>query len=426
MDFKPILKEQLAELKAKERTEGFVPRDKAALAESYLKSPNILAVLGVRRAGKSVFSYMLAARRPFGYVNFLDERLAGIRADELDTLLRNMYELQGDMGWIVLDEIQDIPKWELFAARLRTSKRVIVTGSNSKLLSGELGNRLTGRHLDIVLNPFSFWEYLACRKVAAPDSPTTRELADIVKALEAYLDEGGFPEVQRLGKACLRVIYEDIITKDVLARHRIDNPAQLRALARFLVSNCGNETSYAKLGQGLGIRHVSTVSNWISFLEESFLIMKLERFDFKLKKQFLAPKKIYCVDNGLLGVVGFSFTQNRGALLENAVASELWRRKEPAGQEIFYWKDHRQNEVDFIVKGGRRVSQLIQVTSAESKDDIRDRETRGLLEGSKALRCEDLKIITWNYEGVENAEGKTILCVPLWKWLLGPGERGAG
>ena len=420
MDFKAVLREQRAELEAKESEEGFVQREPAGLAEGYLKSPNILAVLGVRRAGKSVFSYMLAARRAFGYVNFLDERLAGIKTEELDTLLRNMYELHGDIGWVVLDEIQDIPKWELFAVRLRTSKRVIITGSNSKLLSGELGNRLTGRHLDIVLHPFSFREYLACRKAPFRDSPTTRELADILKALEAYLDEGGFPEVRRLGKPVLRVIYEDIITKDVLARHRIDNPAQLRALARFLVSNCGNETSYSKLSQSLGIKHVSTVSNWVSYLEESFLFQKLERFDFKLKRQFLAPKKIYCVDNGLLGVVGFSFTENRGASLENAVASELSRRKEPLGLEIYYWKDHSQNEVDFVVKRKNRVTQLIQVTKAESRDDIKEREVRGLLEGSKALRCNDLRIISWNHDGAIKAGGKTIQCTPLWKWLLEP------
>ena len=418
MDYRAVLKEQRAELEAKDRDEGFIQREISPLAESYLKSPNILAVLGVRRAGKSIFSYMLARHQAFGYVNFLDERLAGVKTEELNGILQDMYGLYGDIGWIVLDEIQGIPKWELFASRLRMTKRVIITGSNSRLLCGELADSLTGRHLDIFLSPFSFGEYLACRRVPAPASPTTRELGDLMNRLNCYLDEGGFPEVQRLGKPVLRVVYDDIITKDVLGRHKIDNPAQLRALARFLVSNCGNETSFSKLSRALGIKHVSTVSNWVSYLEEAFLMLKLERFDFKLKRPFLAPKKLYCADTGLLGVVGFSSSENRGALLENAVAAELQRRKGPQDMEIYYWKDHHQHEVDFVQKRGQRVTQLIQVTNAGSREKIEEREFRGLLEGSAALRCKNLAMITWDYEDDIDIEGRTIACTPLWKWLL--------
>ena len=418
MDFKQVLKEQRQELEEKERNEGFVEREPAGLAEGYLKSPNILAVLGVRRGGKSVFSYMLARTRRFSYVNFLDERLAGAKTEDLNTILQNMYELHGDLDLIVLDELQNVPNWELFASRLRTTKRVIITGSSSRLLSGELATSLTGRHLDIVLYPFSFREYLACRKTAMPSTPTTRELATIMNRLNDYLDEGGFPEVRSLGKAILRVIYDDILTKDVLARHNIDNREQLRGLARYLVSNCGSETSYAGLCRGLGIKHSSTVSNWVSYLEEAFLILKLERFDFKLKRQLLAPKKIYCVDNGLLGVVAFSFSENRGRLLENAVAVELQRRKAAGGLEVYYWRDYRQHEVDFVIKRGPRVIELIQVTLASSRSEVGTREVRALLEASEALRCKSLRVITWGYEGTEKAEGRTVRFTPLWKWLL--------
>jgi predicted AAA+ superfamily ATPase len=419
MDFKAIIKEQREELEELDKRERFISRDWEREARKYLDHPNILAILGVRRCGKSVFSYMLAKERNFGYINFDDERLSGIRTEDLNRILEAFYELYGDIEHIVLDEIQNIEKWELFANRLRRTRKVIITGSNSQLLSGELATHLTGRYIDCHLYPFSFHEYLKYKGFEPPKAYTTREKARIKRLLTQYLKLGGLPEVYKLGKGMLPRIYEDIITKDIVLRFRIRKIQELRNLARYLITNFSNEISYSKLSRILDIKHVSTVSNWISYLEQAFLIIKLERFDFKLKQQFVAPKKIYCIDNGIVSSVSFGYSENTGRIMENTVAVELQRKVaiEP-GLEVYYWKDHQQNEVDFVVKKGAKVKQLIQVTYANERHEINERETKSLIIASKGLRCKDLKIITWDYEDEEIIDKKTIRFIPIWKWLL--------
>lgn len=422
MDFKIIIKEQREELERIEKEERIVKRENTTIANAFLKYPNILAVTGVRRCGKSIFSYLLAKENNFGYINFDDERLVGMEAKDLNKILESFYELYGDIEYIILDEIQNVPAWELFANRLRRTKKVIITGSNSKLLSGELATHLTGRHIDIKLSPFSFKEFLnlkGFKKGTAKTVYTTKEKAEILKFLNEYQESGGFPEVNKFGKAILSRIYDDILTKDILMRYEIKKREQLKNLSRYLITNFSNEISYSKLAKIIGIKHVSTVSNWISYLEDSFLILKLERFSFKLKQQFIAPKKIYCVDCGIINAIGFGFSEKRGRFMENTVAVELQRKKakEPL-IEIYYWKDYQHREVDFIVKKAENIEQLIQATYSSSRDEIREREIKSLLKASCELRCKNLVIITWDYEDEEEIKGKKVKFIPLWKWLL--------
>lgn len=197
MDFKSIVKEQRRELETIEN-EGMVARGSLDEAKRFLGHPNILAVTGVRRCGKSIFSYMLAKDGRFGYVNFDDERLVGTKTDDLNDILQAFYELYGDVEYVVLDEIQNVENWELFANRLRRTKKVIVTGSNSRLLSGELATHLTGRHIDISLFPFSFKEFLKGKRVNVPEAPTTIEKAEALTSLEEYLKVGGVPGGQKI------------------------------------------------------------------------------------------------------------------------------------------------------------------------------------------------------------------------------------
>ena len=145
-----------------------------------------------------------------------------------------------------------------------------------------------------------------------------------------------------------------------------------------------------------------------------FLIFKLERFDFKLKQQFIAPKKVYCIDSGLMNSIGFKFSENKGRLIENLVAIELQRRKIFDTTEIYFWKDTGSKEVDFIIKKDNKIIELLQVTYANSALEIKDREIESLQKASKELNCFNWKIITWNYE----AEKDNIKYIPLWKWLL--------
>lgn len=419
MDFKAVVKEQRGELERIGIEERIVERELLEKAKKFLKHPNILAVIGVRRCGKSIFSYLLAKENNFGYINFDDERLAGTKTEDLNKILEAFYTLYGDINYVILDEIQDVEGWELFANRLRRTKRVIITGSNSKLLAGELATHLTGRYIDVALFPFSFPEFLDLKGFRKAAVYTTREKAELLKFLNEYLKIGGFPEVNKFGKAMLLRIYDDVITKDVLLRYGIRKKEDLKQLARYLVTNFCEEISYSRLAKTFGVKHVSTLSNWISYLENSFLVFKLERFAFKLRQQFLAPKKIYCVDNGLVTAIGFGVSENFGKLMENSVAVELQRRKFPDRlTELYYWKDHQQNEVDFVLKEGPNVKELIQVTYASSRGDVKERETKALTKASKELKCRNLLVITWDYEGEEKIDGREIRFTPLWKWLL--------
>jgi predicted AAA+ superfamily ATPase len=419
MEIKSIIREQREELRTIEKRERIIERELLHNAEEFLKYPNVLAILGVRRCGKSIFSYLIAKGKVFGYINFDDERLAGAKTEDLNKILQAFYELYGDIEYVILDEIQNVKKWELFVNRLRRTKKVIITGSNSKLLAGELSTHLTGRYIDITLYPFSFREFLDINQIKRQKTYTTKEKAQILKLLDEYLRLGGFPEADKFGKAIIVRIYNDIITKDVLLRYKIKKIENIKELAKYLITNFCQETTYTKLANFLGVKRISTLSNWISYLEQSFLIFKLERFSFKLKQQIIAPKKFYCVDNGIVNTIAFRFSENIGYFMENTVAVELQRKKSLNFlKEIYYWKDHQQNEVDFVIKYGKKVNQLIQVTYTQDKSEIKEREIKSLIKASPELRCNNLLIITWDYEAEENYKGKRIKFIPLWKWLL--------
>lgn len=419
MDFNSIIKEQREELEKILREENVIKREGLEEAKGFLRYPNILAVLGLRRCGKSIFSYLLAKDAKMGYINFDDERLVGTKAEDLNRILQSFYELYGDVEFIILDEIQNVGGWELFVNRLRRTKKVILTGSNSKLLSGELATHLTGRYIDVSLFPFSFKEFLKFRQYFQNPPYTTREKAEILNFLKEYIEIGGLPEAYKFGKLMIARIYNDIITKDILFRYKIKKIDDLKKLAKYLISNISREFTYSKLAKSLGVKHVSTVSKWVSYLENSFLVFKLERFDFKLKQQFIAPKKIYCVDLGIVGVIGFRFSEEIGRMIENIVAVELQRRKLLLEtSEIYYWKDYFQNEVDFVVKVGKKVDKLIQVNYANGREDIKEREIKALIKAGRELRCGDLTMVTWDYESEEKFGQVKIKFIPLWKWLV--------
>jgi len=293
MDFKSIIKEQIEELQGIEKRENIIQRKGIEKAKGALKYPNILAVLGVRRCGKSIFSYLLAKAHKMGYINFDDERLAGLKTEDLNKILESFYELYQDIDYIILDEIQNVNNWELFVNRLRRTKKIILTGSNSNLLSGELATHLTGRYIDFRLFPFSFKEFLKIKNFGENKSYTTKEKANLLKLLTEYLEIGGFPEAYKFGKNILFRIYEDILTKDIILRYGINKIEEIKKLTKYLITNSSEEFTYTKLKKIFNIKHASTISNWIYYLENSFLLFRLEKFSFKLKQQFIAPKKIY-------------------------------------------------------------------------------------------------------------------------------------
>ncbi len=426
-DIKRVVQEQEKERNKLLTTEKIIERESGKeKALNALKFPNILAVLGVRRCGKSVFSWLVLNGKKYGYINFDDEALYGISTQDLNLVLKAFYELYGtDLEFIVLDEIQNIVGWELFANRLRRTKKVIVTGSNSRILSGELATHLTGRYIDFTLFPFSFREFLNYNNVSletlkaheySTDTHVTAE-----KMLKEYIDNGGFPETYKFGKDIIKSIFRDVVTKDVIRRYRIKNVNTVEALAKYLVSNFSNEISYNKLKNIFEIKKVTTIKNYVGYFQDAYLIFVLERFSPKLKQQMIAPKKIYCIDTGIINVISFRETENFGKLMENLVLTEFLRRRSywQDKLQIYYWKDHFQHEVDFVAKEGLRVKQLVQVCYNVEDYNTKEREIKSLLKASKEMRCNDLLVITWDHEDEEVFNNKKIKFVPLWKWLLG-------
>lgn len=414
-----IILEQKEEVEDTFQKKRMVEREvpKEELSKS-LKYPNILAILGVRRCGKSILCHMLLRGRKYGYINFDDERFFGIETKDLNKVLQAFYELYGtDLEYFILDEVQNVPGWELFANRLRRTKKVIVTGSSAKLLSGELATHLTGRYVDFTLYPFIFKEFLELKGVK-PDVHSTKGMAEVKNALREYLKIGGFPEAYMIGRGITPRIYEDIIHKDIILRHGIKNKKTFSDVARYLISNFSGEFTFGKLKNITGIKSLHTVKNYVGYLESSYLILTVKRFTFKLKEQLLAPRKVYCIDTGIINSMAFKFSEDFGKLMENLVAVELHRRKSYHGAaEVYYWKDYQQREVDFVLKEGDKVNELVQVSYASGENDINEREVTALVKASKELRCKNLSIITWDYEG----EIEKIKCKPLWKWLLMPG-----
>ena len=309
-----------------------------------------------------------------------------------------------------------------FVARLRTSKRIIITGSNSGLLRGNLSTFITGRHSDVVLFPFSFREFLKTNGVELDQNweYSTDKKADIKRLLNDFLVKGGFPEVQKFGTRILQGIYRDIVENDIILQHKIRNMEAIRSLSLYLSSNLCKEISFEKLAGYVGVKNGHTVAKYVGYLEEAYMFFLLQRFSFKLKEQFIAPRKVYVVDTGIADSIAFRVSPDRGRQMENLVFVELMRRNIyfALNLELYYWKDHRGREVDFILKKGSEIVELIQVSHISSRMDINERETYSLVLASTDLKCTALTVITWDYEDEEILEGKVIRYIPLWKWLL--------
>lgn len=396
---------------------NIIKREALDYVKPFLKHPNILVILGVRRSGKSIFSGLLAQElaEEFAYINLDDDRLIGLKTEDLNIILQAFYELYGNIELIILDEIQNIKGWELFANRLRRTKKVIITGSNSNLLSGELATHLTGRYIDFTLYPFSFKEIVDF----SPDIHLTQDIARTRNRLNQYMRESGFPEFMKFGSSIIERTYKDIVTKDCLNRYGIRNKKTFRELANYLVSNFSEEYTYSKLSHIFNIKDVHTTKNYVEYLKEAFLLVSLDRFSYKLKQQVIAPKKIYVIDHGICNFMSFKFSENFGRIMENVVCINLLRRKAINNKiELYYWKDHQQSEVDFVIKEEEKVEELLQVCYDVSNTTTKERELRGLIKASKELRCDLLTVLTWEYESREKVDGKNIAFVPLWKWLL--------
>ncbi|MDO9325727.1 MAG: ATP-binding protein [Methanoregula sp.] len=383
-------------------------------------SPLIKVIIGPRRAGKSFFAvHHLRGNRTFGYVNFDDERLT--KLEDYDEILSAVDLVYDKPRALLLDEIQNLPKWELFVNRLaRQGYDLMITGSNSHLLSTELSTHLTGRYLQTPILPFSFAEYLRL----SPRELTTEEK---VSALFTYAESGGYPEplVKRFpSRDYLSTLFDSIVYKDIVKRFRIRSVQGIEDLSLYLLSNIASEYSYGSLARVTRSKSPMTVQKYLGYLEEAFLFFSLSRFSFKVREQVTSNKKIYCTDTGFVAAKAFRVSENRGKLYENLVAIALWKNQLQGKASVWYWKNAQQEEVDFVVQKELQVTALIQVCADLRDEKTKSREIRALLKASRELRCNNLLILSEREEKTEVSEWfgmeGTIRFVPLWKWLEQP------
>jgi len=403
-------------------SKDYVLREKKANAQQLIESDLIKIITGPRRAGKSVSAFLMLKNKEFAYLNFDDENL--LKTDNYDKILQALFEVYPGSKYIFFDEIQNLDNWEIFVNKLhRRGYNLILTGSNAKLLSKELSTTLTGRYIPVEIFPFSFKEFIKTADFAA--STQTQNIPEhqgnLLYTLEKYLSDGGFPEVvlKKLEPSIyLETLYDAILFKDVVKRYKVKYSQKIYELSNYLRSNFASEYSFLKLKKILDFRSTTTLQNYLGYIEEAYLVFILNRFSFKMKEQINAPKKIYIVDNGFCSLVSSRFSQDFGKLMENVVFIENLRKGFRANLDLFYYRTRNGKEIDFLVKNGIAVSQLIQVCYRTDKLETKEREIKALIEASEELLCNDLLIITWDYEQLDKFKGKEIKFVPLWKWLL--------
>lgn len=414
-----VLAEQQEEIKNCKPQE-WIARKEEALFEFDTKMAQV--VIGVRRSGKSTLCHKVLLERGlrYGFVNFDDDRLAGLRTEDLNTVLSCVYQLYGtDIRYLVLDEIQDVDGWYLFVNRLlRTNLHVFVTGSNAKLLSGELATHLTGRYNEIHLYPFSFSEYCQYHQINMMGI-TTKADAERKRAFMEYIHNGGFPEMQGLRnkRAYVQSLIEAILRKDIQKRFKIRNVETLRKLAHHLINNACQEINYDSLSDLLGIAD-KTVTKYIDYLNQAFLIQRLSRHSFKSMVR-IRNQKAYLVDMGLQGNRDNALSPaNIGWRLENVVYIELLRRCARDFLDIYYYKPaSRAKEIDFVVCEQSRTVELIQVAYEIDNQRAYERETSSLVKASDAFSCNNLTLISFSQTHDVEINGKTIHIVSALEWL---------
>lgn len=412
---KEMLKQVILDQREQLFAMQFVPR---SVPSNLLSLREILVISGVRRCGKSTLLRQireLQAEKDF-YLNFDDERLSGFTVNDFQTLTEVFISLFGEQHTYYLDEIQSIAGWERFVRRLYDSgNKVFVTGSNASMLSRELGTHLTGRYLQFELFPFSFAEYLQLKKisVAETDFFTTKGKATLYRELEEYMKSGGFPQfIQNNEPDYLKSLFESILYRDVMVRNKLTNEREMLELVRFLASNLATLSTNSSLARIIGVKNPATVKNYIEFLNNSYLLFQVFKFDYSLNKQVQNAKKTYFIDLALAKRLGFSFSENIGRMLENLVYLELLRRK----KEVFYHSG--KYECDFLVRDGYDITEAIQVCHSLQNEETRQREIKGLSEAMDTHKLSDGLIITFDTAEEFTLGEKNIKIVQAWKWLL--------
>lgn len=420
-----MLKNTILEQKTQKEAllkEKYIPRYQTARLKKMLDNKLIKVVLGPRRAGKSFFATHTFKPDDAAYLNFDDENL--LKVKNYNEIIQSALEVYGQTKYLLLDEVQNVPQWELLVNRLqRNGYKILVTGSNSKLLSSEFATHLTGRHLPLELLPFSFKEFLRYKNFTAHTSETmtTEKKAELLGYVDDFMHHGGFPELvihELKPQTYLTPFTESLLFKDVIKRYKLRKPDQVYNLQTHLINNVAKEFTYERLTHHLGITSWATVVKYMNYLEEAYLIVVLGRYAHKTAQRLMSPKKVYMVDNGLITAMAVQLSQDNGKLMENLVFTELLKKGLRPNLELFYYKTRNNKEIDFVIRKGHMVSELVQVTYDTSDAEVCEREVKALLEAKEELHAPKLTILTWDEKKQATRDGTLIDFVPLWEWLM--------
>lgn len=417
-----------------ELTLGFARGKYIARLHDLLASPQVVVVTGPRRAGKSYIMRQLAAdliskgipKENILIANFEDPRFGKLDAEFLQKIFETYLEYLSPKGEIYtfLDEVHEVKEWEKWVTMMHelNKARVIITGSNAKLLSRELSTLLTGRHVDMTVFPLSFEERLFFDGIEIKDQLdlASRKIG-INTVFRDYIENGSFPNValSKEKKQVLLNYFEDIINKDLIKRFKIRKTEQLTSLAMFYLSNVACPITFNSAEKFLNIS-ADTALKFSGHFEEVYLFFFLKRFSLRVKEQLKSPRKVYSVDTGLANTMGFRTGENIGRLAESLVFMHLMRQVSTSPEaSIYYWKDLQHREVDFVVKEGQKVSQLIQVCWEFTGPDVKERETKPLIKAMNEFGLNEGTVITGDLRTEENiGDNRRIHYLPIIEWLL--------
>lgn len=383
-------------------------------------NPMIKLITGPRRVGKSTYALLMLQGKSFAYLNFDDNLLLSAWDEEL--VMRTLDEVYPNYEFLLLDEVQNLKDWDVWVSKLyRRGKNLVITGSNAKMLSGEMATVLTGRYLQVEMLPFSLTETIEW-KGANINSISNAKQAEAVAIADDYLRNGGYPEtidMRSITRNYLSTLFDSIIWKDVAKRHNIRNITDLNNIALYLLSNFCNPLSANDIAKELSMTSVTTTRKFMDYLHEPYLFYYLPRFNNKLKLMKKAASKVYVIDNGFVAAKAFNLSENLGRLLENEVFVELLRQGYQVETSLFYYRSRNNREVDFVTRQGTHINQLIQVCYDMTSPKTEKREVNSLIECAGELKCNNLLIITNNEEREIHTDGYNIKVIPFIKYGLG-------
>ncbi len=404
------------------RSKSFCHRAEESLID--LDSNLAQVVIGVRRSGKSTlcFNALEESKVSYAYINFDDENLYDLSVKDMNDVLQVLYSIYGDFTHLFLDEIQNIEGWHLFVNRmLRKGIRMLLTGSNSRLLSGELASHLTGRHHTIELLPFSFLDW--CNFNGIVTAPlTTKNMGLLMGAFDKYLRQGGFPELltERNRTGYIDSLFHDIIAQDIQKRFKVKYIDSLERMAGHILNIAPAIIVKEKLQEQFGFKSHHTLGNYLSYLAQTYLICKVNKYSTKSKERSVA-EKAYAIDVAFMDKRENAMAgENLGWRLETVVYLELRRRIRNEEDDIYYF-NNGNSEADFIVCNGNKAAGIYQVAYDITDPMTRRREINGAVAAAKSTRCNNVYILTDHQAETISHTGITIKVMPVWEWIVRKG-----